>query len=70
MIPIEKEPFELFEEFKVFENCIFCDNQTDRWNIETNRPVCVACSQTHTIKDLQIIVFNESFHKQRQINQN
>jgi len=46
MIPIEKEPKELFEEFGFYEVCIFCKNKTNMWH-EKRTPVCKGCAKTH-----------------------
>jgi hypothetical protein len=58
MIPIEKEPKELFKEFRVYENCKFCRKPTDTWNKKTNTPVCDPCAKTHDVCDLPISNFN------------
>lgn len=52
MIKIQKEPKEYFKEFRVYEHCYFCQKQTDTWNIEHNKPVCVDCSTKYDTKNL------------------
>lgn len=51
-IPIKEEPAELYEEFGVYENCVFCGNKTDMWHEKTNNPVCPKCSKTHKVSEL------------------
>jgi hypothetical protein len=52
MIPIKKEPKELFEEFKVYEKCKFCGKETDTWHEKTNTPICKDCAKSHKVSDL------------------
>jgi len=52
MIPIEKEPKELYKEFRVYENCYFCKRPTNTWHEATNRPVCTRCSKIHEVSEL------------------
>lgn len=54
MIPIEKEPPELQQEFKCYELCFFCKKQTDTWHLETNKAVCSNCSKKHKVSELKI----------------
>ncbi len=51
-IEIEKEPSELWKEFKCYERCYFCKNTTDTWNMETNNPVCKDCADKHEVSEL------------------
>ena len=53
MIPIEKEPKELYKEFKVHEVCVFCRKPTAFWNLKTNNPVCEDCSKVHNESELK-----------------
>ncbi len=53
MIPIVKEPPELYEEFKLYDNCVFCNNPTDMWHWRTNNPVCPTCAKQHRVKELK-----------------
>ena len=52
MIPIKKEPKELYEEFKTYEKCKFCRKETDTWHEKTNTPVCKVCAKSHKVNDL------------------
>ena len=52
-IIIEKEPKELFKEFKVYENCYFCKNKTDTWNKEKNKPIYEECAKKHDISEIK-----------------
>lgn len=52
MIPIEKEPDEMFRWTKVYEDCFFCKQPTDMWNRRTNQPVCEYCAVTHSQREL------------------
>ena len=54
MIPIKKEPPEYFKKFKVYENCFFCNNETNMWNTQTNQPVCNKCAENHDLYELTI----------------
>jgi len=53
MITIKKEPKKLFEEFRVYEHCYFCQKSTNTWHIETNTPVCYICSIEKNISDIK-----------------
>jgi ribosomal protein L37AE/L43A len=53
MIPIKKEPKELYKEFRYYENCKFCKQPTDTWHEKTNTPVCNKCAKTHSVADLK-----------------
>lgn len=52
MIPIKKEPKELYKEFRCYEKCKFCRKETDTWHKKTNTPVCNICAKSHTVADL------------------
>lgn len=52
MIPIEKEPKEFYVYFKAYENCMFCDKETDTWNLQTNKPICKDCSEKNEVSDI------------------
>jgi hypothetical protein len=52
MIPIVKESKELFNEFGVYEKCVFCKEPTKTWHTKTNNPVCSGCSKTHKVNEL------------------
>lgn len=52
MISLEKEPKELFKEFRCYELCIFCKKQTDTWNKQLNKPICVQCAKSKTVEDI------------------
>lgn len=53
MIPLVEEPKDLFEEFRVYENCFFkCGNKTKFWHWRTNQPVCESCAKKHKVVDL------------------
>ncbi len=51
-IEIEKEPDELYEEFKTYERCYFCGDQTMHWHAPTNTPVCPPCSENHSASEI------------------
>lgn len=51
MIPIKKEPKELYEEFGFYENCKFCNQKTDTWHEKTNTPICKDCATSHKLED-------------------
>ena len=53
MIPIKKEPKELYREFKAYEKCVFCKKQTDTWHESTNTPVCKVCAKVHKVSELK-----------------
>jgi hypothetical protein len=52
MIPIVKEDKDMYENTKVYENCVFCDHPTDTWHERTNNPVCSLCSKAHKAEEL------------------
>lgn len=52
MIPIKKEPEELYKIFKRYEKCKFCRQETNTWHEKTNTPICKKCAQSHNISDL------------------
>lgn len=52
MIPIKKEPKELYEEFGFYEKCKFCREETDMWHEKTNTAVCKKCSKNHKVDEL------------------
>lgn len=52
-IKIKKEPKEFYKEFRQYEHCFFCNEPTDTWNFETNKPVCKKCSEEHNISELK-----------------
>lgn len=53
MIPIEKEPKELYENTHIYEVCVFCKTKTDTWHTRTNNPVCKICCRTHKVHELE-----------------
>jgi len=64
-IPIEKEPPELYANTRVYEHCVFCDDQTDTWNKKRNAPVCVECSKKHKVAEIAAVK-TESYKKHSQ----
>ena len=52
MIPIKKESIELYKEFGCFENCKFCNKETNTWHEKTNTPVCEECAKKHKVIEL------------------
>ena len=60
MIEIEKESEDLYEDFGVYERCVFCGNDTDTWNIKSNQPVCEHCAKIHNEDELEEMINNES----------
>jgi DNA polymerase III psi subunit len=53
MIPVVKEPKELYQEFRIHEHCFFCGNPTNTWHNGTNQPVCKICAKVHKVSELQ-----------------
>lgn len=53
MIPIKKEPAEMYENTHVYEKCVFCLQTTDMWHEQTNNPVCKDCAKTHKVKEFK-----------------
>jgi hypothetical protein len=53
MIPIKKEPAEMYEVTKVYERCVFCNQRTDTWHEKTNNPVCQECAKIHKVTELR-----------------
>jgi len=53
MIPVKKEPPDMYENTRVYERCIFCNIETDMWHEKTNTPVCTTCSKTYNVKDIK-----------------
>lgn len=52
MIPIIKEPAEMYEMTHLYEHCVFCNKNTDTWHIKTNNPVCKECAKNHKVSEL------------------
>ena len=59
MIPIKKEPKELYKQFKKYERCLFCRNETDTWHIESNTPICSDCSKIKSVSDVEKAILKE-----------
>ena len=59
MIPIKKEPEMLYNEFGVYEKCVFCKQGTKTWHIETNNAVCNDCAKIHNVSELKNHYKNE-----------
>jgi len=57
-IKIEPEPKEWTKLKLPQENCIFCAQQTNMWNIASNRPVCKTCSQMYNFSQIQSAPYN------------
>lgn len=53
MIPIYKEPDDMYLNTRVYERCYFCNNPTDTWHNGTNQPVCEKCSKVHQVYELK-----------------
>jgi hypothetical protein len=53
-IPIKQEPKEFYKEFKVYEKCVFCLNETKTWHENTNTPVCKNCAKSHNVEDIKM----------------
>lgn len=49
MIPIVKEPKEMYDNLKLYEDCIFCKLPTDMWHLKTNKPICERCAKLNTV---------------------
>lgn len=56
MIPIKKEPAEMYKETKVYEKCIFCKKETDTWHEKTNTPACKTCAPKYLLRDLKDLI--------------
>jgi hypothetical protein len=52
MIPLVKEPDELFQASGIYENCYFCGKLTPFWHEKTNQPVCRPCSRIHNEEEV------------------
>ncbi len=53
MIPIEKEPEGLGNDFRhLYEHCYFCNTPTKYWHSPTNQPVCKDCAKKHKVSEL------------------
>ena len=61
MIPIKKEPKELYKEFKAYETCKFCRKETDTWHEKTNTPICKDCAKSHKVADLQLLAITSGY---------
>lgn len=55
-ITIHKEPEEL--SISDMEYCIFCNEKTAYWHIESNRPVCPVCSVINKPEDINSAPYN------------
>jgi hypothetical protein len=54
MIPINQEPADMYENTHVYEKCIFCNNPTDMWHEQTNKPVCEECDKVRNVKEIPL----------------
>ena len=52
MIPVKKEPDDMYENMRVYENCHFCRQPTAMWHENTNNPVCQKCAKEHKVAEL------------------
>jgi hypothetical protein len=52
MIPVEREPKDLIQDFGVYEKCLFCLQPTDTWHTNSDTPVCIHCAQTRFVWEL------------------
>jgi hypothetical protein len=52
-IPIAPEHEDLIKIFRVYENCIFCDEKTNMWHDKTNSPVCSECAKKHKVAEIK-----------------
>jgi len=59
MIPIKKEPAEMYENTHVYEKCVFCLQTTDMWHEQTNNPVCETCAKKYKVNELKNRIKNE-----------
>jgi hypothetical protein len=53
MIEVVKESKELIEEFGIYEECVFCGNDTGTWHIKSNTPICEKCAKIKSLEDLK-----------------
>lgn len=53
MIPVEKEPDDLYENTRVYEVCIFCNAETVFWHKKTNSPICPLCAVDHKVSQIK-----------------
>ena len=51
-IPLIEEPKELYNEFRLYEKCVFCGISTKFWHEKTNNPICTKCSKNHKVAEL------------------
>jgi len=51
-IPTKMEPKDMYENFGVYEKCVFCRNTTRFWHERTNNPVCNTCAKQHKVAEL------------------
>lgn len=52
MIPIKKEPKDMYLDFRVYEHCLFCNKATNTWHLKSNTPICKECASIKGINDL------------------
>jgi hypothetical protein len=69
VIPTIKEPSWQFKEFRLYEDCYFCNNPTDMWHLNTNAPVCPKCSKIHDVADLDnyMVETNKKFRERKPV---
>lgn len=65
MIPIKKEPQEMYDNTHVYEKCVFCKQATNTWHEKTNNPVCESCAQKHKVSELKNWFKNGAVNKQK-----
>lgn len=51
-IPTIKEPEDLYDNFGIYEKCVFCEKTTKYWHKRTNNPVCRDCAKEHKVAEL------------------
>lgn len=51
-IRVEPEDQELHGNTHLYEDCVFCGEETRFWAVEYNRPVCCMCSVLYTPEDI------------------
>lgn len=42
----------MYRNTKVYECCYFCKLETDMWHVKSNTPVCLHCSESHSVEEL------------------
>lgn len=57
-IKVKPEPVDYQLSANGFEQCVFCNHETNMWNEETNRPICKVCAAKFDPEDIKKAYFN------------